>query len=116
MNNDKFNKLVKNIFININNLLITKNKDYSEQDKDRLSNFKLASKFRNKIPEQVLIDYVTKHITTLFNNIDILNKNSNLFNIDINLSSTELKKYDEYIYDIINYMILLKALLTERSC
>jgi len=71
---------------------------------DRLSNFKKAAQLMNCTPEKALFGFVAKHIVALS---DFVN------DLDSGVNQTP-EKWVEKIGDIINYMILLEALVIER--
>ena len=102
MNNVVFNAIVANRCAEINNILGRKAEEYARGD--RLSNFKKAARLFNCTPEKALRGFVGKHIIALIDYID---------DIDKGVVQTQ-DMWDEKIGDIINYMILLEALVTER--
>jgi len=83
--------------------LMAKNVEYGHNE-EALYNFKRAAKINNTIPEVSLWGFASKHLVSV---IDII----------VNLQNGELadkKQFDEKIGDLINYLILLKALIYER--
>jgi hypothetical protein len=83
--------------------LINREQSYSS-GKDRLHNFGSAAKLNESTSELALWGMVSKHIIALK---DALKRQ------DIqNIPSTN---WDEWTKDIINYMILLRAILTEKG-
>lgn len=71
---------------------------------DRLSNFKKAAQLMNCTPEKALFGFVAKHIVALS---DFVN------DLDSGVNQTP-ERWTEKTGDIINYMILLEALIIER--
>ena len=85
-------------------VLTQRAKRYSDSD-DRLHNFKQAAYLNVTLPEQSLWGMVTKQIVALS---DELRKAE--CREDINMTNSL-----EYITDIINYMLLLRALISEAN-
>jgi len=102
MNNVEFNAVVANRCAEINYILGRKAEEYARGD--RLSNFKKAAKLVNCTPERALFGFVAKHIIALMDFVE---------DIDEGLVQPQ-DRWDEKIGDIINYMILLEALVKER--
>lgn len=71
---------------------------------DRLSNFKKAAALMGCSPEKALFSFVCKHIVALSDFVNDLETGTN--------QSPE--RWTEKTGDIINYMILLEALIIER--
>ena len=115
MNQNEFNIHVASILKDIENLLITKGKEYTLDNNDKLCNFKQSALLQHIIPEKVLLGYVSKHIIALFNKVDtLISSNEAMFDYK-NVSIKDYNKFHEYIKDIIVYMLLLLALLKERT-
>lgn len=85
------------------NTLIDREKQYSS-NKDRLHNFNSAARLNDVTSEQALWGMVSKQIIALKDSIKRPDPQ--------NVSS---EKWDEFTKDIINYMILLRAILTEKG-
>lgn len=77
-------------------------------DKDQLANFKKAAALRNTTPEDILFGYVTKHIVALD---DFIKEMSDV----ANHAPRPIEQWDEKIFDIILYMLLMRGLLEERK-
>lgn len=83
---------------------------------DKLHNFKRAGNMLQCSPEYALVGMWTKHIISLLDIVDKINKE------DVKLSNMFVCKPDdvtiamveEKIGDAINYLILLEALIKER--
>jgi len=103
MQSENFDAVMENRILQIRRVLGLKATEYARGD--RLSNFKKAAKLVNCTPEKALSGFVAKHIIALMDFID---------DIDKGIVQTQ-DRWDEKIGDIINYMILLEALVTERS-
>ena len=118
MTNNDFNKIIEGSINKIRSLLLNKGKEYASEE-DRLSNFKQLSFLQKVIPEKTLLNLTSKHILSLFNKVDFLNSIQYIEKLNnpksfVHLNEKELQKYEEYIFDIIVYMLLLKGLLNER--
>lgn len=103
MDTEQFEDIVVN-----NRLYLTEKVLGSKADEyargDRLSNFKKAAELMNCTPERALFGFVTKHIVALS---DFVN------DLEDGLNQTP-ERWTEKTGDIINYMILLEALVIER--
>jgi hypothetical protein len=103
MNQVDFNKIVKARIREIESMLVTKGREYSNSD--RLSNFKDGAALRKQQPETVLWGYVTKHIVSL-----------NEFMIRIEAGHTVTpEQWIEKLQDTAVYMLLLETILTETG-
>lgn len=104
MNTEEFENIVLS-----NRLFLTEKTLGAKADEyargDRLSNFKKAGQLMNCTPERALFGFVAKHIIALSDFIEDLEKGKN----------QTPERWIEKTGDIINYMILLEALLVERS-
>jgi len=80
-----------------------KNTEYARGG-DKLSNFKTAAGLRLKQPETMCFEYCTKHLVSLSDFINDLEK-------DIH---HPIELWSEKCSDAVNYILLLKALLHER--
>jgi len=103
MNQKTFNKTVKTRIREIEGMLTSKGAEYAGAD--RLSNFKEGASFRQRTPEGVCMDYVTKHIIAL---------NEFIARIE---SGVEVKseQWVEKTQDIAIYMILMEAILIDQG-
>ena len=82
--------------------LLTKKKEYTGDNTDRLSAFKMAAALQNCDPKAALAGMMSKHVVSIY---DMCYSN---------LLHFELEQWDEKITDSINYLILLKALVKEE--
>lgn len=99
MTDQQFNIIINNRISSINTILKRKGEEYSTND-DRLHNFKVAARINNSTPEKALWGMATKHLISI---IDLINGKNHTQNI-----------IDEKIGDMINYLILLEAILKEK--
>lgn len=102
METKNFDNVMENRIFQIRKVLGLKAAEYARGD--RLSNFKQAAKLLKCTPEKALMGFVSKHIVATMDFIDDIDKEV--------LQSQD--RWDEKIGDIINYMILLEALVIER--
>ena len=102
MQKHEFKMLVAERVDKIKSVLTAKAEEYARGD--RLSNFKKAATMLDCSPEEALLGFVSKHWVAL---IDFI------YDIDEGVVQTQ-DRWDEKLGDIINYMILLEALVTER--
>ena len=107
MTDEKFYKIVAYVKEElITKTLIQKGKEYT-RGKDRLSNFKGMAAMLDCGPERALLGAWAKHLQSIFDMISDLESD----NIRQHAS---LAQWDEKIGDVINYLILLRALIEER--
>lgn len=115
MNNEDWNILLKERLKKTKEIMASKNAEYAS-DKDKLHNFKRAGDMLRCSPEKALIGMWTKHIISILDMMDELEKkcgtNENTFPAFDMVSYIET--IDEKIGDAINYLILLEALIKER--
>jgi len=104
MNRKYFNKLVNNRLKHCKNVLTHKADVYASQA-DRFSNFKTAARMLECTPEKALEGFMTKHYVALHDFIDTLDTDYPMLHLD---------EWHEKIGDIINYLLLLEGLVTER--
>lgn len=101
MNRNEFNVSVNNTLKRCEDTLIKKNKEYAPND-DPLNNFKEGSEMSGLTMEQVLFMYCLKHLVSLrdivFGKVE---------------ADTEMIR--EKTGDIINYMVLLNAIIDSKK-
>lgn len=102
MKTEEFTEIVNNRLYLIEKILGSKADEYARGD--RLSNFKKAADLMECTPEKALFGFVSKHIVALS---DFVN------DLDTGLNQSG-DRWTEKTGDIINYMILLEALVVER--
>ena len=101
MNNEDFQEVIKNRIINIQHVLDIKGAEYTtSSNSDRLSNFKDISIFNNTPITDVLWSLSSKHLWSVINLVKHPRGREKCF-------------ISEKIGDLINYLILLEAMLYE---
>lgn len=100
MKTTEFNPLVKETLNDCQSTLIRKAREYATDE--RLHNFKEAAKINDTTPALALWGMMTKHFVSIK---DIVFSNKIVTNLML----------DEKINDMINYLILLKAVLREKN-
>lgn len=103
MKPERFDEIVENRLKHCKDVLSWKNEEYSS-DTDRLHNFKVAAAMDETTPENALWGMYLKHLVSVR---DIVK------NIESGVPSHVTVA--EKIGDSINYMLLLEALLAERT-
>lgn len=79
-----------------------KNKEYARGD--ALSNFKKAAQIQDIYPEDVAINYMMKHFVSILDLVGDIPK----------IGTVSSSIWDEKIVDMINYLVLLRAMAAER--
>lgn len=102
MTQEEFNDVFEAQMKKCSNILAHKKKEYTGDNTDRLSAFKMAAALQNCDPKAALAGMMSKHVVSIY---DMCYSN---------LLHFELEQWDEKITDCINYLILLKALLEEE--
>lgn len=82
-------------------LLLNKAAEYAEDD-DRLHNFTVAAELQGISREEALGGMMCKHTVSIY---DMIREGANQFSME---------KWEEKITDHINYLILLRALVTDE--
>ena len=103
MNDSDFSAVVQRRIKMILESLDVKAKEYARGD--RLHNFKRAADLKQETPEKALIGFWTKHLVSLLDMVDDLDRGVN----------HPAKLWDEKITDAVNYLVLLEALIVERG-
>lgn len=98
MNAEIFEQVFNEQMRRCSDILIVKAREYATDD--RLHNFKKTAKLTGETPEQVLAGFMAKHTVSIY---DMVSSGEN-FSDD---------KWNEKITDHMNYLILLRALITE---
>ena len=104
MKKEMFDKIVEEQFGICKNILIDRANSYSAEE-DRLANFKRGAKYRNTTPEDFGWGLVTKQLVALEMYIEKLRDNE---------ERPDMKLVTEWVTDIMNYCMLIKALMLER--
>ena len=105
MNSVELKNVIDGRIKKITDSMATKNGEYTS-GKDRLYNFKSVAAMNDEIPETALWGMVSKHIIAtrdFIKEVEICGGNCR-----------DYEYWDEKLGDIINYMILLEALVIER--
>jgi hypothetical protein len=103
MDAQRFDAIVLDQLNSIKKVLASKNKEYGIGD--RLHNFKVAARIANSTPERALHGMMMKHLVSVFDMVDACENDC------IKLT---MPLIEEKCTDLVNYVILLKALLIER--
>ncbi|HLA00428.1 MAG TPA: hypothetical protein VJZ24_02185 [Thermodesulfovibrionales bacterium] len=104
MTDKDFDSIVEHRISAIREILLVKAKEYARNG-DRLHNFRRAAALERCTQERALLGMLTKHIVSVYDMVDDLERG-----IWIRKSA-----WDEKIGDMINYAILLEALISERG-
>lgn len=100
MNTTQFEQVVNEQLALCTSILIDKAKEYANGG-DRLHNFKIAASIQGLTPRQALVGMMAKHTVSVY---------------DMCMAGTYSKeKWEEKITDHMNYLLLLKAVLTEEE-
>ena len=103
MKTEDFLKVVDKTFEMCKATLVGKDKEYARGG-DKFHNFKRGVPLEAKTPEKVLRGMMTKHVISIYDYIDDLEKGGH----------HTLEEWDEKIKDNLNYLLILKGLLEER--
>ena len=103
MKPDDFMKLIDKIFADCKALLVVKEMEYSE-GVDRLDQFKKGIHFTGLPAHRVLAGMMLKHTTSIY---DMLR--------DEDTTEYRMDKWEEKIYDHINYLCLLMGILEDNQ-
>lgn len=101
MNSEEFSYVFEEQVDICRRLLLTKAAEYAEDD-DRLHNFNVAAELQGCTREEALAGMMCKHTVSIY---DMIREGANNFSME---------KWDEKITDHINYLILLRALVTDE--
>ena len=103
MTQEEFNVVFELQMRKCTDILAHKKKEYTGDNIDRLSAFKIAAALQNCDPKAALTGMMSKHVVSLYDMCY-----STLLHFD-------MEQWDEKITDCINYLILLKALVKEEQ-
>lgn len=100
MNSEEFNKFLEIEFADIRAKLKVKGAEYApeETQSSRFHNFQTAAALNGESMEKALWGFATKHIVSLSDMIK-------------DVDAYSLHTWEEKIGDVVNYMLLLKAML-----
>ena len=99
MNMTEYTERIDNQINKCRDLLVSKNAEYNKENVNPFHNFEVGAALTGKPARQILGGYMLKHTVSIYNMIfsdDDYNK----------------KKWEEKITDHINYLLILKALIT----
>ena len=102
MNADEFEKVFERQVDQSREVLVEKARQYAN-DNDRLHNFKKVAAFEGCTPEQIAWKFNMKHLASIS---DMVDKADTSFPPEV---------WDEKIGDAINYLILIRAIVTEKD-
>ena len=102
MTNNDFDKVVMAQLDYTSKLLLSKGKEYANNNIDRLIAFKQAGVIQQQTAKQALCGMMAKHVVSVF---DMCNTNEEY----------PMDRWVEKITDNINYLILLRALVEEEA-
>lgn len=105
MNQAEFDVVVRETIKSIENLLLVKGGEYAGSE-DRLANFKRGQLRTGAHPYQVLWIYLSKHLDS----VETFIKDT-----AAGIERTRSEPIDGRLDDIINYCLLMKALVKESS-
>jgi hypothetical protein len=100
VNHEVFSKIVKEQQELCNDVLIEKAAEYATED--RLHNFRVSAALQGCTMRQALAGYMAKHTTSIFD-------------MCFSMEEFSMAKWDEKITDHLNYLLLLKAVVTEEK-
>ena len=104
MQHSEFNKILEARLSRTKEVLAGKAGEYAT-DADRLSNFRDGGIMNHECPEKFLFGLVSKHWIAIRDFIEEIQEGK---------EPRTIPQWDEKIGDVINYMVLLEALTTER--
>lgn len=103
INSDDWKLMIENVLNSARDLLISKNEQYGNEDK--FHNFNAAAALAGTTPEMALRGMLAKHIVSVW---DLIEKHEQ------GLPVTP-ETWDEKILDVINYMVILRAMIRVRQ-
>jgi hypothetical protein len=104
MTAEEFDAIVEARVLKIKETLVAKAKEYAT-GRDRLHNFKRGSLVKGEHPTQTCVGFLTKHLVSVLDLLDELAVGD----------GGRLRLFDEKMGDVINYLILLEALVKETQ-
>lgn len=102
MTNKAFYELMNNIFVDALAIAQQKGADYTKGSADALANFKEGGKAIGIDPKEVCWVFMNKHYQAITNYVRTDGK-------------SESEPISERIKDMINYLVLLQAIITEET-
>ena len=109
MNSKRFGDILDESFVKIESILAGKAGQYATDD-DRLSNFRRQAMLNDETVSAALQGNMSKHTVSLYNMLNIAKRNpdktlAELFPLDV---------WDEKVFDHLNYLILLRAVILDQ--
>jgi hypothetical protein len=104
MTHDEFQKLLERRINLTRKVLSAKSREYASAD-DKLWNFKRGGEVLGKNQIEVLVGYMTKHLVSVID----------LAKLAVLGQKPTAETLDEKIGDLVNYLILLEACITEDA-
>ena len=100
MDQKQFNEIIVKQLVTCETVLCKKAIEYATED--RLHNFKVAAAVQGNTPRQALMGMMAKHTISIY---------------DMGISDDDFSTdmWEEKITDHINYLLLLRAIVAERS-
>jgi len=105
MNNEEFERVVDDQIRQCKNTLANKATIYAADDPDRLCQFKKIATLSGCTQLEAVRGCMAKHTTLLYD----------LIQLTESLSPPSIKQWEETLKDQINYIYLLRAVLTEEK-
>jgi hypothetical protein len=106
VNQQDFNKVVEKTLVQIQDLLVAKGGEYAGSE-DRLANFKRGAALTGVTPMQCLFIYMSKHYDAVATYIR---------DQAAGVTRVRMEPIEGRVDDLINYGLLLKALIEESQC
>lgn len=103
MTTERFQKVLEDTCKSMDAVLRHKAKEYARGD--RLSNFKKAAAAMSNTPEKACVAFWMKHVISINDLVNDLEAGR----------PVSMEMWEEKIGDGINYLVLLKGLVTERN-
>lgn len=101
----EFSDLLNDRIDRMKAVLDAKADEYAKEH-DRLHNFKQGAAAQGRTPAQTCLSYMTKHWCSV---VDLVDDDAEGFHDRV------LKRLDEKIGDLVNYVVLLEAVLLESA-
>ena len=103
MTQSEFKLLFADQVMKCEETLQNKRKEYTGDNQDRLSSFKVAASLQGCTPQRALVGMMAKHIVSLY---DMCYAKNAAFKKEV---------WDEKITDSLNYLFLLAAIIREEA-
>ena len=106
MNQSEYDNLIDGLLYAAREVEDAKRPGYTTGTEDVLSNFKRVGEQTGIMPEKVLMIYMLKHLDSI---------RTKLNDIEMDKKNEDPEPWQGRMYDILNYVKLLYALMTERE-